>query len=402
MTMASADVGRPMSAPGGACPACRSDDLRFLVELEAPIHTSKLLATHEEAIGYPRGTVRLELCGACGVITNSRFDAEHHDYSASYEETQAYSPRFVDYASALVHELVERYSLEDADVLEIGCGRGDVLLLLAGEAGGRAIGIEPSWKDDLPESPASDRITIVPEFLQARHLDRDLGLVVCRHTLEHVHDVLGFLRTIANGLDARPSTPLFFEVPDTGRVLRETAFWDIYYEHCSYFTPGSMARAFRAAGLAPTRLRLGFDDQYIQLDAKLGSEGTTLPLEDSAEDVAEEAAAFVARLEDTRALWRRRFEDADDRGEVVVMWGAGSKGVGFLAALGDVAGIACVVDVNPAKHGMFMPGTGHEIVPPAALVALEPDLVVVMNPAYEDEIRAMLADLGVRATVTSL
>ena len=154
----------------------------------------------------------------------------------------------------------------------------------------------------------------------------------------------------------------FFEVPDTGRVLRETAFWDIYYEHCSYFTPGSMARAFRAAGFAPTRLELGFDDQYIQLDAKRGSDETTLPLEDSAEEVAEEAAAFVARLEDTRALWLRRLGGADDRGEVVAMWGAGSKGVGFLAALGEVAGIACVVDVNPAKHGMFMPGTGHEIV----------------------------------------
>ena len=49
-----------------------------------------------------------------------------------------------------------------------------------------------------------------------------------------------------------------------------------------------------------------------------------------------------------------------------------------------------------------MPGTGHEIVPPAALVDLDPNLVVVMNPAYEDEIRATLADLGVRATVTAL
>ena len=127
-----------------------------------------------------------------------------------------------------------------------------------------------------------------------------------------------------------------------------------------------------------------------------------MPVEDSAEEIAEEAAAFVARLEDTRALWLRRLGGAYDRGEVVAMWGAGSKGVGFLAALGEVRGISCVVDVNPAKHGMFMPGTGHEIVAPAALVDLDPDLVVVMNPAYENEIRATLADLGVRATVTAL
>ena len=29
---------------------------------------------------------------------------------------------------------------------------------------------------------------------------------------------------------------MFFQVPDMSRVLRDLAFWDIYYEHCSYFT----------------------------------------------------------------------------------------------------------------------------------------------------------------------
>ena len=34
----------------------------------------------------------------------------------------------------------------------------------------------------------------------------------------------------------QPGTPVFFELPDLERVLVERAFWDIYYEHCSYFT----------------------------------------------------------------------------------------------------------------------------------------------------------------------
>ena len=44
---------------------------------------------------------------------------------------------------------------------------------------------------------------------------------------------------------------VFFELPDTERVLTEAAFWDIYYEHCSYFTPGSLARLFRRTGFEP-------------------------------------------------------------------------------------------------------------------------------------------------------
>ena len=85
-----------------------------------------------------------------------------------------------------------------------------------------------------------------------------------------------------------------------------------------------------------------------------------------------------------------------------MIWGAGSKGVGFLSTLGISDEIACAVDVNPAKHGMFMPGTGHEIVGPERLREVRPGLVVVMNPVYADEIRHDLEQLGVSAEVDAL
>jgi len=393
---------RPAAPPAALCPSCRVDGLRFLVSLEAPVHTSKLLSTREEALHYPRGNVRLELCTACGLITNSAFDAPNHDYSASYEETQAFSPRFREYASSLVETLVRRHDLLGRDVLEIGCGRGDVLVLLAAATGGHGVGVDPSWRGEPLEGPTALRIEVITEFLAEEHLDRDVGLVVCRHTLEHVHDVNGFLRTVRAGLDHRPQTPVFFEVPDTGRVLRETAFWDVYYEHCSYFTPGSLARAFRAAGFRPLELELGFDDQYVLLTAVPDGDGEPLPLEEPASAIAATAGEFVRRLEATRARWRGTLGAARARGETCVLWGAGSKGVGFLASVGLTDEIACVVDVNPGKHGMFMPGSGHEIVSPGRLVDVRPDLVVVMNPAYVTEIRADLAGLGVDAEVTAL
>ena len=41
---------------------------------------------------------------------------------------------------------------------------------------------------------------------------------------------------------------MFFELPDVMRELCEGAFWDLYYEHCTYFSCGSLARLFRATG----------------------------------------------------------------------------------------------------------------------------------------------------------
>ena len=118
--------------------------------------------------------------------------------------------------------------------------------------------------------------------------------------------------------------------------------------------------------------------------------------------VVEAAEAFTRGFEAARTDWRRALGEAHARGDVTVVWGAGSKGVGFIASIGLDEEVACVVDVNPAKHGMFMPGSGHEIVPPDRIADLMPDLVIVMNPAYLGEIRADLDRLGVRAEVRAL
>ena len=195
---------------------------------------------------------------------------------------------------------------------------------------------------------------------------------------------------------------MLFEVPDVGRILRETAFWDVFYEHVTYFTPGSLARAFRAAGLHPTNLELEFDDQYVLLTAvpdDQAIEADTLALEEPVTVTVAEANGFVR--DSRRDSWAGRLRERRGQGERCVIWGAGSKGVGFLSTLELSDEVACAVDVNPAKHGMFMPGTGHEIVAPAQLREVRPSLVVVMNPVYVDEI-GDLEQLGVDATVESV
>ena len=90
------------------------------------------------------------------------------------------------------------------------------------------------------------------------------------------------------------------------------------------------------------------------------------------------------------------------QGKTVVVWGSGSKSVGYLTTLGLRDEIAAVVDINPHKHGKFQAGSGHEIVGPDALVDIKPDVVVAMNPIYVDEIRADLNRRGLDPELTAL
>ena len=67
----------------------------------------------------------------------------------------------------------------------------------------------------------------------------------------------------------------------------------------------------------------------------------------------------------------------------LALWGAAAKGVTFANLVDpDRAYFECLVDINPAKQGGYVAGTGHPIIAPAELAArgvfggraLEPEL----------------------------
>jgi hypothetical protein len=83
--------------------------------------------------------------------------------------------------------------------------------------------------------------------------------------------VAGFLGLVRESIGDRPEAVLLFELPDMGRILEERAFWDIYYEHCSYFTAGSLARAFGKAGFDVLDVYKVYDGQYLLIEARPGT-----------------------------------------------------------------------------------------------------------------------------------
>jgi hypothetical protein len=253
-------------------------------------------------------------------------------------------------------------------------------------------------------SEAADRMTFIRDYFGPGYTHMAADLVVCRHTLEHIPDVADFVGLTREMVGVRDDVITFFEIPDVGRVLRELAFWDIYHEHCSYFTPGSLARLFRSSGFDVVDLRMDFDDQYVLIETRAANASAPARsgLEESLEDLHEDVDSFrrnhVAGVE----RWRQELERFRSQGRRVVVWGSGSKGVAFLTTLGIRDEIEYVVDINPFKQGMHMTGTGQEIVSPASLVQYRPDTVIVMNPIYVDEIRQDLNGMELFPELTTV
>jgi hypothetical protein len=224
-------------------------------------------------------------------------------------------------------------------------------------------------------------------------------------------------------------------------ILKNRALWDFFYEHCSYYTKHSLTRAFENAGFQVEAVEHRFGGQYLWLEASLAlyrnnlknrfltrkglrilhservtiaeRQGTsenvnsevnlTLPKTDSSGCFGiQEKKNFFASLEpliceyqawekQLYATWEHRILDLTKRGKIA-LWGAGAKGVTF-ANLFDPQKIHfdCIIDLNPVKQGCFLPGTGHPIVDFMELGTRNIQSVIVMNPIYSQENRALVA-----------
>lgn len=385
---------------GSACQACGSSGLEiFHSQDQVPANSCLLLSSREEAVGFPTGSIELGFCQVCGFIGNVAFDPSLAEYSERYEETQAFSKHFVAFARGLAASWVEKYDLIGKHVVEIGCGKGEFLVMMAEAGIGSGTGIDPGVNPARIDSPAADRITWIPGLFDDEYGPLNADAVVCRHTLEHIPDVRTFLTRVRSAIGNRHDTVLLFELPDALRVLEEAAFWDVYYEHCSYFSSGSLARLFEICGFEVLDLTLAYDDQYLIIEAR-----PTDRIESGAiADIARLRAGIDTFSRGYAAMvdsWNQRLAEVDASGGKSVIWGASSKGVSFLAVAGEH--VEAAVDINPHKHGTFMAGTGHPVIAPTELVDMSPELVVVMNPVYLSEIGSDLDRLGVDSKVIAL
>jgi SAM-dependent methyltransferase len=388
-----------------SCNCCGSQNLTFFYEAQrVPVYCTLITSTKQEALAIPTGNILLGHCRACGFIGNAAFEPAIQDLSGAYEDQQAFSPTFESFSRDLANRLIRKYNLHGKDILEIGCGKGDFLILMCELGHNRGVGIDPAFSRGRVRPEAAGGVRFIRDYFDEKYASYVGDFVCCRHTLEHINSSRKFLGTVRHAIGSRLDTVVFFEVPDVTRILRKLAFWDIYYEHCSYFSPGSLARLFRTSGFEVLDLARVYDDQYLLIEARpVGSPSDTVHrLEEDLEQISRDVEYFSTHVNQKLQDWAERFQRMHDQHKRVVAWGSGSKCVSFLSKFDTNNAIEYVVDINPHRHGRFIPGVGREIKDPKFLMNYKPDTVIVMNSIYHDEIQQMLKTMGVATEIISV
>lgn len=381
------------------CPCCLSHETRKVLEFRGiPVNNTTLFHDPCHSKEVARGDLELFFCETCGFLFNAAFDEGLTLYSETYEETQGFSGTFQKFHSRLADDLCARLRIQGKHILEIGCGKGEFLALLCQDGRNSGVGMDPAFDFSRHPDPDNPSISFKAELV-TEHTDLcGFDVVCCKMTLEHIPRVRDFLTTLTKSLGEQEVT-FFFQVPDTSRVLMECAFWDIYYEHCSYFTAGSLRWLFESCGLLVDEVWTDYDDQYLMIAAQWSGSPTANEVENP--DLRG-VKALVDDFGRTVQSSLRKWSACLDSDSEVALWGGGSKAVAFLSALPPGERKPRVVDINPYKQGTFLAGTTCSIIAPVDLVDRPPEKIILMNPIYLEEVQESLDELGLESELLLL
>lgn len=386
------------------CTVCGSSDVSVFLEMPSvPVYANVLCSTYNKAVNIPRRDIHLAFCQNCSHIFNSSFQPPAIQYEQGYENPLNFSTTFQIYATTLAKRLIATYDLHNKDIIEIGCGNGDFLKLLCRLGNNRGIGFDPAFNGDDADEKTNSQAIFIRDYYSPAYASCKADFICCRHVLEHIQFPQQFLSQMRDCLPEQSETRVFFEVPDCRYTFRKLGIWDLIYEHCSYFSAESLTSLFASCRFDVHRCIETYAGQFLNIDAVPTGDGPTLDIETDEEntDLSRYVETFSDRYHEMIDSWREKMDDIGQSYRRVVIWGAGSKAVTFLNLLQIDSQVEYVVDINPGKQGNHIPGTGHEIIAPEFLKEVQPDLVIIMNPIYTDEIRSLVAKLHLKSDFMS-
>lgn len=250
-----------------ACPICGSSCMDYLITLEhVPYFENRLCDSVISAQQDGCGTQSMTQCQHCGFVFNRMFEPQNMVYGDGYHAERGGSEYYRQYLRSVAAQINSVAPIEGKRILEVACGTGEFLQVIAGYHPKVCIGVDPSANE------ASGNCTIRPELFDEAYLEKypeTTDILISRHMIEHMENPLEMLRTFAKALPV--GGVLYLETPRLDWILENRVFYDFSYEHCSYFTDEFMERLLTAAGFSVTEMKPGFDGQYFSILARRGN-----------------------------------------------------------------------------------------------------------------------------------
>lgn len=385
------------------CRFCGTELRHTFVDLGKTPLANSFLTKEELNQKEPVYPLHVRVCHVCFLAQLEEFESPAHIFS-DYAYFSSYSESWLRHARLYSENMVSRFGLgSESHVVEIASNDGYLLQYFLSQ-GIPVLGIEPATNVALAAQekgiPTLTEFFGVQTATEMRAAGKTADLLLGNNVLAHVPELNDFVAGLKIVL--KPQGVITMEFPHLMRLISGNQFDTIYHEHFSYFSFTTVEQVFARHGLTLFDVEeLSTHGGSLRIYAQ-HSEYEDREITDRVAELKEREretgagrletfAAFGERVKETKRALLDFLIVAKREGKSVVGYGAPAKGNTLLNYCGigtDL--IDYTVDLNPHKHGHFLPGSHIPIHSPEKINQTRPDYVLILPWNLRDEIIGQL------------
>lgn len=346
----------------------------------------------------------VNVCDDCFLVQAIEF-TKPQDIFSDYKYFSSYSKSWLAHCNAYVDMIVPYLGLNSQSVVtEVACNDG-YLLQYFKPYGISVHGVEPSA--NVADAAREKGIHVVTDFFNASlapSLIESYGksdLIICNNVLAHVPDINGFVEGLKLILSENGTITL--EFPHILKLIKYNQFDTIYHEHFSYFSIMTVEKIFEAHDLKIVKVEelethggsvrvyaAHAENDRISIDASVSK--ILNQEEDAKLNSITTYTDFDFTIKKIKRDSLKKLVEIKEYGKSIAAFGAAAKGNTFLNYCGVGKDfIDYVVDSNPHKQGLYLPGTRIPILSKSEISKTKPDYIIILpwnlSAEIEEEIK---------------
>jgi hypothetical protein len=339
------------------------------------------------------------VCHNCFLVQVPEFEKPENIFN-NYPYFSSYSSTWLEHAENYVEMIIKKFGFNEKNlIVEIASNDG-YLLQFFKEKNIPVLGIEPAV--NVANVAKEKGILTVTKFFNvntANELRKDnklADLIIGNNVLAHVSNLNDFVKGLKILLISTGIITL--EFPHVLHLIQKNQFDTIYHEHFSYFSLLTVRKIFSFHGLTIFDVEeisthggsLRVYVKHLEYEDISINKRVNILLEKEKQYGLENISTytnFTKNVEEVKKKLQGFFNSARNSRKKIVCYGAAAKGNTLLnyCTIGNNF-IDYVVDKNPYKQGLFLPGTHIPIKDPSKIQKTKPDYLIIMPWNLKDEI----------------
>ena len=322
-------------------------------------------------------SLNLHQCKNCGLV---QFDCEPVDYYRDVIRSGGFTTTMVELRRRQFDHLIRTYDLECRKFIEVGCGQGEFLGVLA-EFPVQAYGVE--HREDLVELARKKGLDVVRGFTEDP--DTVLGengpydVFLSFNFLEHQPEPGVMLDCIWNNLTEDGLG--LVTVPSLEYILQYDGYYELIRDHIAYYSFETLGNLLRLHGFEVLEEEMVNRDTCAVIVRKVQREEKKVRPVERVDVSTMEASSGMIRDEILKLS-----DTLQREGKTLAVWGASHQGFTLAATTCLKETARYIIDSAPFKQGRFAPTSHLPIVAPDYFHTEPVDAILIVAPGYTQEI----------------